>query len=744
MRYTRSGWFSLLVMFAAALPSPAGELKNPGLKNPGFEEVGNWQLVTTGDALRAAFDDATSQEGRKSFTVSLPWDSATKKEDFAGVAQVVELTTAHQGISFYVKDDYTGKTKGYHWLELALDGEVIWEADVAEGDNEWKKVSLDLTRYLKQAKRKKIGRDKYRNETKYSITFRVFERNKVNRFGIQVWADNFKLLTKTPADPQNCEKKKVPPKLRDLLAYYDEADLLRPITTPEQFKKKRQQIIEGMMLGMGPLPDRRQRHRLEDFDIRVLNSQVRGRYTKKTINFDVAEGERVHAFLYEPLNWKPSDKRPGIVGMHPTGEAGKGCFESWPLCNFPIELAMMGYVVIVPDYPDFGDSKPYDFEADRYDSGTIKGVFNHMNCVDLLQAHPGVDPNKIGTIGHSLGGHNAMFLAAFDDRVKIAVSSCGWTPFEYYETKKGRLKTWALPRYMPRLETTYNSDHGKFPFDFHEVAAAIAPRVFFSSSPTGDGVFPGWGPQAAAPYIQEFFTAHGAEKAFQFHQPRAQHRFPWETRQQAYRSMNDTFDYHFHGKLGLLAERQGLASIPTLRAALDDDDPKVRWSAAHLLGTLNDKSGLQQMRTDLETFSANKEHLEHALEVAKVLAELGDNRGYNLAADLAVQGTTPGQRWRAAIVLAHIANTNKATLNAADMDPVAVLKAMAAKEREEGVFFVFVDQVHKILRDRADMIDIFAIAKESKFHSEAPPGNRYSMAEIFHSVAVRDKDKTWR
>ncbi|MDE0867341.1 MAG: alpha/beta fold hydrolase, partial [Rubripirellula sp.] len=109
---------------------------------------------------------------------------------------------------------------------------------------------------------------------------------------------------------------------------------------------------------------------------------------------------------------KPGEQRPGIVGMHPTGAAGKGCFKSWPLCNFPIELAMLGYVVNVPDYPGFGDSRPYNFESDRYDSGTIKGVFNHMTCVDLLQAHPDVDPNKIGAIGHSLGGHSAMFLAA--------------------------------------------------------------------------------------------------------------------------------------------------------------------------------------------------------------------------------------------------------------------------------------------------------------------------------------------
>jgi len=33
----------------------------------------------------------------------------------------------------------------------------------------------------------------------------------------------------------------------------------------------------------------------------------------------------------------------------------------------------------------------------------------------------------------------------------------------------------------------------------------------------------------------------------------------------------------------------------------------------------------------------------------------------------------------------------------AEIDPVGVLKAMAAEERNKGVFFVLVDQVHKIL-----------------------------------------------
>jgi pimeloyl-ACP methyl ester carboxylesterase len=739
MARTSNIWLPSLLLFGSVLP-----LQAEVLQNPSFEEHSGWEIVTQSDSLKAAFDDRTSHSGQKSFTISIDSQSPTKKEEFAGVAQVVELTSADKGISFYVKDTYTGSTAGYHWMELLLDGEMIWEADVAGGDTEWRKVSLDLSRYLKEKKRTRIGRNEYREEKNYAITFRVFERRGVNRFGVQVWADNFRLLRESPQTPDNCEKKPVAPKLNDLLVYYDEDDLFQPVTKPEHFETKRRQIIDGMILGMGKLPERPQRQSLDDFGISVVNEQVRGRYTKKTIKFEAAEGEVVHAFLYEPLDKSAGKTRPGIVGMHPTGSSGKASFESWPLCNFPIELAMQGYVVIVPDYPDFGDSKPYDFDADRYDSGTIKGVFNHMTCVDLLQVHPDVDPGKIGTIGHSLGGHNALFLAAFDDRVKIAVSSCGWTPFEYYETKPGRLKTWALPRYMPPLESLFNSDHTRFPFDFHEVAAAIAPRVFFSSSPTSDGVFPGWGPKAAESLIRDFYRARGAEKAFQFHQPHAQHRFPWDTRQAAYRSINDAFDYHFHGELGLLAERDGVAAVPILKKSLAHPDPNVRWSAADMLATLDDHHGLEQMKKDLGDFSSQDEHREHALEVARVLAQMGDTSGAALAADLAVNGTTHGQRWRAAVVLAHLANLEEDTLEPTGIDPVSLLKTMAADEQDEGVFFVFVDQMHKILNNRSDMIDIFAIAKDSKHHSKPPPGNRFSMAEIFHSVAVRDKDKTWR
>src|SRR5260221_2395852 len=61
-------------------------------------------------------------------------------------------------------------------------------------------------------------------------------------------------------------------------------------------------------------------------------------------------------------------------------------------------------------------------------------IYHHDPFVDLLQSRPEVDPARIGAIGHSLGGHNAMFVGLFDERIMVIVSSCGWTPLhDYYE-----------------------------------------------------------------------------------------------------------------------------------------------------------------------------------------------------------------------------------------------------------------------------------------------------------------------
>ena len=159
---------------------------------------------------------------------------------------------------------------------------------------------------------------------------------------------------------------------------------------------------------------------------------------------------------------------------------------------------------------------------------------------------------------------------------------------------------------MPFLKTKYHLDLAKFPFEYTDAFAAVAPRVFYSYSPASDGVHPGWGPAAAAPLIQKYYDACGAKDAFIFKQPPGDHHFPWTWRQDSYKVIRDTLNYHPHGALGLLAERKGSEAIADLKKALDDPSQKNRWVAAHHLGLLGDPSGLARMKQDFEALAPNQ------------------------------------------------------------------------------------------------------------------------------------------
>ena len=337
----------------------------------------------------------------------------------------------------------------------------------------------------------------------------------------------------------------------DLLYYKDARGRKKPVQTSKDWAIKRQQILEGMQLAMGKLPDM---SNLPSLDVQITDSLVENNYTRLTINFQAAENERVPAYLYIPLNKKPDHKLPAMVVLHGTGDLGKqlvdGC-STLPNRAQAKELALRGYVVIAPDYPSMGDLKNYDFENDRYESGTMKGVFNHMRCVDLLQSRKEVDSDRIGIIGHSLGGHNSIFAGAFDERLKVIVSSSGWTLMDYYDIGEeaskiygGRLGPWAQDRYMPLLRDKYNLDADLIPFDFDEVIAALAPRAFFSNSPINDANFDVLGVKKGISSVSAVYELLKAGEKLQIRYPDSGHDFPPETRLEAYQFIDKVLDHN--------------------------------------------------------------------------------------------------------------------------------------------------------------------------------------------------------
>ena len=76
----------------------------------------------------------------------------------------------------------------------------------------------------------------------------------------------------------------------------------------------------------------------------------------------------------------------------------------------------------------FGGNQVNPYEL-GYVSGTMKGIWDHMRAVDVLQSMPEVDGSRIGVMGNSLGGHNSLFVAVFDPRIKAIVCSSGFDSF---------------------------------------------------------------------------------------------------------------------------------------------------------------------------------------------------------------------------------------------------------------------------------------------------------------------------
>ena len=171
----------------------------------------------------------------------------------------------------------------------------------------------------------------------------------------------------------------------------------------------------------------------------------------------------------------------------------------------------------------------------------MKGIFNHVRGVDLLQSLPEVDADQIGCIGHSLGGHNTIFLGVFDTRVKVMVSSCGFTSFSRY--KGGDLTGWTHRGYMPRIAEAFGGDPARMPFDFPDVIGALAPRAFFTNSPIGDGNFDVSGVRDCIEAAGRVYDEMGVGDRLVAVHPDAGHDFPPEVRERAY----EFIDRHLRG-----------------------------------------------------------------------------------------------------------------------------------------------------------------------------------------------------
>ena len=176
----------------------------------------------------------------------------------------------------------------------------------------------------------------------------------------------------------------------------------------------------------------------------------------RTVGVLEREGYRLEKLLYEsrrsfPITahlYVPTGRRgpfPGVIfqlGHLPEGKAAPA-YQS--ACQ---ALARLGYVVLTFDPVGQGERVFYpgpeghrsrlgspDDEHTRAgellllagDTATGLLLDDAMRSLDVLAAHPEVDPRRLAGVGHSGGGTLTMLLAAVDPRLAVAAISCATT-----------------------------------------------------------------------------------------------------------------------------------------------------------------------------------------------------------------------------------------------------------------------------------------------------------------------------
>ncbi len=305
-----------------------------------------------------------------------------------------------------------------------------------------------------------------------------------------------------------------------------------------QWESRRDTIQARLFETIGNPPISRNTRSIEILDEEMLDGYIRNK-----ISYLVGDGERIKAYLLRPKGLR--EPAPAILAFHQTVSCGKDevvGLHGLPDFAYGHELALRGYFVLAPDHLTAGEriypgKECFDSSLfyEKYPGWSMvgKNLEDSRAAIDVLCSLDYVDKERIGVIGHSLGGHNAIFAAALDERIKVTVSNCGFSVFSEEEERM----EWSLENgyiFIPKLRR-YFLENIDPPFDLHEVAALIAPRPWLNISSYFDEAY---GNQEflseVGTQLLQVYNLYRESKAFGYYLHGNGHSFPRSARELAY------------------------------------------------------------------------------------------------------------------------------------------------------------------------------------------------------------------
>jgi dienelactone hydrolase len=243
----------------------------------------------------------------------------------------------------------------------------------------------------------------------------------------------------------------------------------------------RQQLLE--MLGLSPLPER------TDLKPVVTGSIDHDTFRVENVHFQSRPGLYVTGNLYLPKGLqKPAPAILYVCGHAAivTNKVSYGNKTAYQ--HHGIWFAQNGYVCLVIDSLQLGEIQGLHHGTSREglwwwnSRGYTPAGVEAWNCVralDYLQTRPEVDPSRFGVTGRSGGGAYSWWLAAIDDRVKVAAPVAGITDLQNHVVD-GCVEGHCDCMFMVN---TYR-------WDYAQVAALVAPRALLIANSDKDDIFP--------------------------------------------------------------------------------------------------------------------------------------------------------------------------------------------------------------------------------------------------------------
>ena len=300
-----------------------------------------------------------------------------------------------------------------------------------------------------------------------------------------------------------------------------------------------------MNVFLGPSPPAK-----PELAVRLVDETDSETVVRRSVSYEVEPGERISAYVLIPKTLR--GRAPAVLCPHQTTQAGRkepAGLAGNPELHTALRLVERGYVTLTYDALGFGDR--HDAVSGHYGDAIPfyrrrpewsllgKMAWDLSRGVDYLQALDVVDPQRIGAIGHSHGGITTLWGMAFDERIRVGVSNCGFDTFRI----DGNVWRWShatalLPRLgfyvssrhitMDNYRAVPDSEVIQVPFDQHMMLALIAPRPLLLSTSDDDFVFPngGWSVRRSLARLAPVYTALGAAERLEGHFFTAGHSFP--------------------------------------------------------------------------------------------------------------------------------------------------------------------------------------------------------------------------